>query len=80
MARECGFGRVIVPSRPEGDRTTMLEAWAVCCVEPQRACHRTASAIGHFDWPWRGRCASHEGFGKCFTGRSRKRTVYRGSR
>lgn len=33
MARECGFGRVIVPSRPEGDRTTMLEAWAVCCVE-----------------------------------------------
>ena len=30
-ARESGFGTVIVSSRPEGNRATMLEAWAACC-------------------------------------------------
>ena len=33
MARDCGFGRVLAPSRPLGDRATMLEAWAACCAE-----------------------------------------------
>ena len=32
-ARALGFGQVSVPTRPEGDRATMLEAWADCCAE-----------------------------------------------
>ena len=32
-ARECGFQEVFVPSRPIGDRTTMIEAWAACCAQ-----------------------------------------------
>ena len=32
-ARDCGFATVIAPSRPEGKRATMFEAWAACCAE-----------------------------------------------
>jgi Uroporphyrinogen-III synthase len=33
QARDSGFGTVIAPSRPEGSRATMFEAWAACCAE-----------------------------------------------